>query len=55
MSVVYWHNKSGREEQEIVKDAAETKQELMVKVGQLIIENDWLKKICTSARSQLGE
>jgi transposase-like protein len=28
---------------------------LMAKVGQLTIENDWLKKICSSAWTRLGD
>ena len=37
------------------KAMEEERNELMAKVGQLTIENDWLKKICTSAWLRLGD
>jgi len=43
-SRVFAQSKNEREAQQIVKEVAEREQELMAKVGQLIIENDWLKK-----------
>jgi len=43
-SRVFAQSKTEREAQQIVKEANEREQELMAKVGQLTIENDWLKK-----------
>ena len=40
-------SKQEREAKQIEKAAQEEKQELMAKVGQLTIENDWLKKKAT--------
>jgi transposase-like protein len=43
-SRVFTQSKTEREAQQMVKDANEREHELMAKVGQLTIENDWLKK-----------
>lgn len=58
MQAVYWaQSKTEREAQQMVKEANEREQNLMVKIGQLTVENDWLKKKSAQvrARIQLGE
>jgi transposase-like protein len=41
---VFGQRKTERKAQQMVKNTNEREQELMAKVGQLTIENDWLKK-----------
>ena len=51
-SMVFSQTKIEREAKLSTRELADREQALMAKVGQLTIENDWLKKkICPSARS----
>ena len=43
-SRVFAQSKTERAAQQMIKETSEREQELMAKVGQLTIENDWLKK-----------
>ena len=47
-SKAFSSSKQEREEKQKAKAAQEERKDLMAKVGQLTIENDWLKKISAS-------
>lgn len=48
---VFAQNKIEKQAKQEAHDALEREDELMKKVGQLTIENDWLKKICPNTRN----
>ncbi len=51
---LFCHNKLEKEALREKLESQEREVELMKKVGQLTLEVDWLKKICSGSRSRLG-